>query len=116
MRHYFRFKSFGSSISFRKSLFINLCNSFIKYEFLKSSLFKCKEIRSFLEPLITIGKNFSIFNFKFINSKLNNLESVFKIFKIISPRYKFRNGGYLKIHKGFFKKGDSSPLSFLFFS
>ncbi|BEH03927.1 50S ribosomal protein L17 [Candidatus Nasuia deltocephalinicola] len=115
MRHYFKFRKFNSKNSYRKSLFNNICNSFIKYEFINISFYKAKEIRIFLEPLINISKNYSSHNFKFLFKKLNNIESVFKLFKILGPRYFYRNGGYLKIYKvsdkrGFFLK------SFIFFS
>ncbi|WP_259286079.1 50S ribosomal protein L17 [Candidatus Nasuia deltocephalinicola] len=116
MRHFLKFRKFNFNNDYRKSLFINLSNSLIKYEFLKTTLFKSKELRIFLEPLINISKNFSDFNFKFLIKKIKNIDSVFKLFKIIGPRYYLRNGGYLKIYKFGYKKGDNSPISFINFS
>ncbi len=116
MRHFLKFRKFNFNNNYRKSLFMNLSNSLIKYEFLKTTLLKCKELRIFLEPLINISKNFSDFNFKFLIKKIKNINSIFKLFKIIGPRYFSRCGGYLKIYKYGFRKGDNSPLSFIIFS
>ncbi|AGS33200.1 50S ribosomal subunit protein L17 [Candidatus Nasuia deltocephalinicola str. NAS-ALF] len=115
MRHYFKFRSFGSSNSYRKSLFINLCNCLIKYEFLNIGLLKAKELKIFLEPIITISKNYSNFNFKFLYKKIKNIDTIFKLFKIIGPRYVFKNGGYLKIYKNGFRKGDNSSTCIISF-
>ncbi len=116
MRHFLKFRKFNFDNNYKKSLFINLSNSLIKYEFLKTTLYKAKELRIFLEPLINVSKNFSNFNFKFLIRKIKNLNSIFKLFKIIAPRYFLKNGGYLKIYKYGFRKGDNSPLSFIIFS
>lgn len=116
MRHFFKFRLFNSKNSFRKSLFINLCISIIKYESLKTTIFKAKELRYFLEPLITISKNYSNLNFKFLYKKIKNIETIMKLFKIIGPRYKYKKGGYIKIIRIGFRKGDRSIIALVNFS
>lgn len=116
MRHYFKYRSFNLSNSARRSLFLNICNSLIRYELISLSLFKAKEVRLYLEPIISISKNYSSFNFKFLYKKINNIDSIFKLFKIIGPRYVNKNGGYLKIYKRGYNKGDGSLQSIITFS
>lgn len=110
MRHLKKKDKLNLSFSHRNMLFSNLSNSLIKYEFLKTTLVRSCFLKSYIEPLISISKKFSISNIRFVFSKIKNIDSVLKLFKIISPRYFNREGGYLKIIKIGFRKGDNSKL------
>lgn len=111
MRHFLKLRKLSRTSSHIKSMLFNLSNSLIKYELIKTTLCKAKELRGVLEPMINISKVFSIFNIRFLFSKLRNMDSVFKLIKILGPRYRNRKGGYLRIYKSGFRHGDNASLA-----
>ncbi|ASS47054.1 50S ribosomal protein L17p [Candidatus Nasuia deltocephalinicola] len=113
MRHLKKRDKLGIKYSHKKSLISNLSNSLIKYEYLKITFVRAKVLKSFLEPIITVSKYFFNYNVRFVFKKLRNTESVLKLFKIIGPRYFFRNGGYLQIFKKGFRRGDNACLALI---
>ena len=74
---------------------------------------KAKELRSFIEPLITLAKDDSVSNRRLAFSKIRNKSAVGKLFSDLGPRFKDRPGGYSRIIKIGFRKGDAAPIAFI---
>ena len=110
-----RGRTFGRNSSRRKALFQSLAISFIEYEGIKTTLPKAKELRSFIEPLITLAKDDSVSNRRLAFSKIRNKSEVGKLFSDLGPRFKDRPGGYSRIIKIGFRKGDAAPIAFIEF-
>ena len=115
MRHAISGRKFNRKSSHRKSLFVNLSNSLIRNEQIKTTLFKAKDLRPFIEKIITIGKNNNLHSKRRVFSILRDKESVKKVFTVLSKRYEKRPGGYTRIIKSGFRYGDSSPMAVIEF-
>ena len=110
-----RGRTFGRTSSRRKALFQALTISLIEHEGIKTTLAKAKELRSFIEPLITLAKEDSVSNRRLAFSKIRNKAAVGKLFSDLGPRFKDRPGGYSRIIKTGFRKGDAAPIAFIEF-
>ena len=108
-----RGRTFGRNSSRRKALFQALAISLIEHEGIKTTLPKAKELRSFIEPLITLAKDDSVSNRRLAFSKIRNKAAVGKLFSDLGPRFKDRPGGYSRIIKIGFRKGDAAPIAFI---
>ena len=108
-----RGRTFGRNSSRRKALFQALAISLIEHEGIKTTLPKAKELRSFIEPLITLAKDDSVSNRRLALSKIRNKSAVGKLFSDLGPRFKDRPGGYSRIIKIGFRKGDAAPIAFI---
>ena len=108
-----RGRTFGRNSSRRKALFQALAISLIEHEGIKTTLPKAKELRSFIEPLITLAKEDSVSNRRLAFSKIRNKAAVGKLFSDLGPRFKDRPGGYSRIIKIGFRKGDAAPIAFI---
>ena len=108
-----RGRTFGRNSSRRKALFQALAISLIEHEGIKTTLPKAKELRSFIEPLITLAKDDSVSNRRLAFSKVRNKSAVGKLFSDLGPRFKDRPGGYSRIIKIGFRKGDAAPIAFI---
>ena len=108
-----RGRTFGRNSSRRKALFQALAISLIEHEGIKTTLPKAKELRSFIEPLITLSKDDSVSNRRIAFSKIRNKSAVGKLFSDLGPRFKERPGGYSRIIKIGFRKGDAAPIAFI---
>lgn len=113
MRHRNHNKRFKRTSSHRKSLFNNLSKMLIKYELIKTTVQKAKELRRHIEPLITISKNDNFNNRKNVFKKIKDKNLVKKLFDIIGKRYLNRNGGYTKIIKYKYRIGDAATLAII---
>ena len=87
--------------------------SLFRNEFLKTTLVKAKELRRFVEPLITLSKEDSVHNRRRAFAKLRDDAVVGKLFKELGPRYKARPGGYLRVLKCGFRSGDKAPMAYV---
>ena len=87
--------------------------SLIKHELIRTTLPKAKELRRVAEPLITIGKVDGQANRRLAMSRLSDKEAVGKLFVELGPRYKERQGGYLRILKCGFRDGDNAPMAYV---
>ena len=110
-----RGRTFGRNSSRRKALFQALAISLIEHEGIKTTLPKAKELRAFIEPLITLAKDDSVSNRRLAFSKIRNKSAVGKLFSDLGPRFKDRPGGYSRIIKIGFRKGDAAPIAFIEF-
>tara|TARA_B100000035_G_C21000854_1_gene554843 strand:+ start:562 stop:969 length:408 start_codon:yes stop_codon:yes gene_type:complete len=108
-----RGRTLGRNSSRRKALFQSLAISLIEYEGIKTTLPKAKDLRSFIEPLITLAKEDTLSNRRVAFSKLRNKSAVGKLFSDLGPRFKERSGGYSRIIKIGYRKGDAAPLAFI---
>ncbi len=111
MRHRKSGRHLNRTSSHRKAMFYNMSKSVIKYELIKTTVAKAKELRRILEPLITVSKIDNVANRRLIFSKLRDKESVGLLFNNIGPRFKDRPGGYLRLIKCGYRVGDAAPMS-----
>ncbi|NKB47082.1 MAG: 50S ribosomal protein L17 [Legionellales bacterium] len=113
MRHRKAGRKLNRNSSHRKALFKNLSIALIEHELIKTTLPKAKELRRFIEPLITRSKQDSVANRRLAFSKLCHRDSVTKLFNELGPRYQQRPGGYLRILKCGFRVGDAAPMAYV---
>jgi len=92
-------------------MFRNMTVSLLKHEQIKTTLPKAKELRRVVEPMITLGKTPTLANRRLAFNRLRDRVIVGKLFAELGPRYAKRNGGYLRILKSGFRKGDNAPLA-----
>tara|TARA_B100000700_G_scaffold56894_1_gene61436 strand:+ start:4547 stop:4948 length:402 start_codon:yes stop_codon:yes gene_type:complete len=109
MRHRKSGRKLNRNSPQRNSLKKNLAISIIEHESVSTTLAKAKEIRGFLEPLVTLAKNNTVANQRLVYSKLRSKEAVAKLFDELGPRYKDRPGGYLRVIKSGLRNGDKAP-------
>ena len=113
MRHRKSGRKFNINSSHRKALFSNMVGSLIKHELIKTTLPKAKELRSYAEPLITLSKEDTVAKRRQAFAKLRDRGVVTKLFNELGPRYKDRQGGYLRILKCGFRSGDAAPMAYV---
>ena len=111
MRHKFGYRKLNRTGEHRKALFQNMLNSLIKYEQIITTLPKAKELKPKIDKLITLGKNADLNKKKDLFSKLQNRDSVKKIYEKLSKRYANRKGGYSRVLRAGFRTGDDSPMA-----
>lgn len=113
MRHRNTGRQLSRDSSARKALMRNLAQSLFRYERIKTSLPKAKELRRAAEPLITLAKKDSVANRRLAFDRLRDREVVSKLFRELGPRYAQRPGGYLRILKCGFRDGDCAPMAWV---
>lgn len=113
MRHRKSGRKLNRNSSHRKALFKNLSLALIEHELIKTTLPKAKELRSFLEPLINLGKIDTVANRRLAFNKLRDDSAVGKLFTVYGVRSKERNGGYLRIIKAGFRNGDKADVAYV---
>ena len=111
MRHKFGYRKLNKTGEHRKALFKNMLNSLIKYEQIFTTLPKAKELRPKIDKVITLGKKSELSRKKSLFSKLQDKDSVKKVFEILSKRYANRKGGYSRVLKAGFRTGDDAPMA-----
>ena len=113
MRHGIGYRKLNRTSEHRKALFKNMLNSLIKYEQIKTTLPKAKELKPLIDKVITIGKKNNLSNKKRLFSKLQDKSSVVKVFDVLSARYEKRQGGYSRVLKAGFRYGDDAPMAII---
>lgn len=111
MRHRKSGRYFGRTSSHRKAMFKNMMVSMLKHELIKTTVPKAKELRGYIEPLITLAKVDSVHNRRLAFARLRDREMVQKLFEVIAPHFVKRPGGYLRVLKCGFRKGDCAPMA-----
>ena len=111
MRHGHGLRKLNRTTSHRLAMLRNMANSLLRHETITTTLPKAKELRRVVEPMITLGKKPSLANRRLAFDRLRDREIVGKLFDDLGPRYAKRNGGYLRILKNGFRKGDNAPLA-----
>ena len=113
MRHGIARRKLNKTSSHRLAMLENMAVSLIKNEMIKTTLPKAKELRPFVEKIITLGKkNKESSRINAFNS-LRDKEAVLKVFEDLSERFKKRNGGYCRIVKAGFRTGDNAPMAYI---
>jgi len=92
-------------------MFSNMCNSLIEHELIKTTLPKAKELRKYIERLITVSKLDSVASRRHAFDQLRSKSAVGKLFTVLGPRFVERPGGYLRIIKCGFRPGDNAPMA-----
>ena len=111
MRHRLGLRKLNRTSSHRLAMFRNMTVSLLRHEVIKTTLPKAKELRRVAEPILTLGKNPSLANKRLAFARLRDREMVVKLFDELGPRYAARNGGYSRILKFGFRKGDNAPMA-----
>jgi large subunit ribosomal protein L17 len=94
-------------------MFRNMANALLTHEEITTTLPKAKELRRVVEPMITMGKKPTLANRRLAYDRLRDRDTVSKLFGVLGPRYAKRNGGYLRILKNGFRKGDNAPMALM---
>lgn len=119
MRHGMKHRKIGTDASHRKAIFANMAAALIKHEQIKTTLPKAKELRPYVEKLITLGKQAAanpetaVAKRRLAISKMRDEEQVKKIFDVLAERYEGRPGGYIRVLKAGFRYGDSAPMAII---
>lgn len=111
MRHRNSGRSFSRTSSHRKAMFSNMCCSLIEHELIRTTLPKAKDLRRYIEPLITVSKADSVASRRQAFDVLRSKSAVGKLFSNLGPRYVERPGGYVRIIKCGFREGDNAPMA-----
>jgi large subunit ribosomal protein L17 len=111
MRHGLGLRKLNRTSSHRLAMLRNMTVSLLRHEEIRTTLPKAKELRRVVEPMITLGKKPSLANRRLAFDRLRDRGIVEKLFDDLGPRYAKRNGGYLRILKTGFRKGDNAPLA-----
>jgi len=115
MKHNIKNKKLNKTSSHRKAMFMNMSNSLIKHEQITTTLPKAKELKRFVEKIITFGKKGSLESRRKAISILQDQKMAKKIFDVLALRYKERNGGYTRIIKLGNRFGDNAPTAVIEF-
>lgn len=115
MRHGFKGRRFSRSVSHRKSMFANLSVSLIEHEQIVTTLEKAKDLRPIVEKLVTLGKRGDLHARRQVIAQIGNEDVVKRLFDVVAPRYATRNGGYLRIMKAGFRRGDNAAMAVIEF-
>ena len=113
MRHRKSGRKLGRTSSHRQAMFRNMTVSLFKYEIIKTTLAKAKELRRVAEPIITLGKKDDVANRRLAFARLRDDAAVGSLFTELGPRYLERPGGYLRILKCGFRAGDKAPMVYV---
>ena len=111
MRHRLGLRKLNRTSSHRLAMLRNMTISLLKHETIRTTLPKAKELRRVVEPIITLGKKPSLATRRLAFDRLRDRDMVVKLFAELGPRYAVRNGGYLRILKYGFRKGDNAPMA-----
>ncbi|WP_442772983.1 50S ribosomal protein L17 [Paenirhodobacter enshiensis] len=115
MRHPRGYRRLNRTAEHRKALFANMCGSLIEHEQIKTTLPKAKELRPIIEKLITLAKRGDLHARRQAGAFLKEDKDVAKLFEVLGPRYKDRQGGYTRVLKAGFRYGDMAPVAFIEF-
>ena len=115
MRHGAAYRKLGRTASHRTAMFANMAASLIKHEQITTTLPKAKELRPFVEKLVTLGKKGDLHARRQAISHVRDVTQVGKLFETIGPRYAERNGGYIRVLKAGFRHGDNAAMAVIEF-
>ena len=111
MRHRKSGRKLNRNSAHRKAMYRNMASSLIKHETIKTTLPKAKELRRVVEPLITMAKSDAVASRRLAFDRLRDKEAVGKLFVELGPRFSAREGGYTRILKMGFRRGDAAPMA-----
>jgi large subunit ribosomal protein L17 len=108
-------RRFNRTAEHRIAMFANMAQALIKHEQIVTTLPKAKDLRPVVEKLVSLGKRGDLHARRLAISRLRDVALVKKLFEVIGPRYKTRNGGYTRVLKAGFRYGDNAPLAVIEF-
>ncbi|MGE3335480.1 MAG: 50S ribosomal protein L17 [Rhodospirillaceae bacterium] len=111
MRHGLSGRKFNRTKGHRRALMANLANALLKHEQITTTLPKAKDLRPYVERMITLGKKGTLAHRRLAAGRLRDESIVQKLFNVLGPRYKDRNGGYTRVIKAGFRHGDTAPMA-----
>ena len=115
MRHGYAHRKLGRTTSHRTAMFANMAASLIKHEQITTTLPKAKELRPFVEKLVTLAKRGDLHARRIAISRVRDVDQVRKLFDTLGPRYQGREGGYTRVLKAGFRFGDNAPVAVIEF-
>lgn len=115
MRHGNAHRKFNRTAEHRRAMFANMAAALIKHEQITTTLPKAKDLRPVVEKLVTLGKRGDLHARRQAVAALRDVDMVKKLFEVLGPRYKERNGGYTRVLKAGFRYGDSAPVAVIEF-
>ncbi|MFC0280970.1 50S ribosomal protein L17 [Falsigemmobacter intermedius] len=115
MRHARGYRRLNRTHEHRKALFANMSGALIEHEQIKTTLPKAKELRPIVEKLITLAKRGDLHARRQARAALKEDKHLARLFDILGPRYKERQGGYIRIMKAGFRYGDMAPMAIIEF-
>lgn len=115
MRHRKSGRKLNRTSSHRKAMFANMAAALINHEQIKTTLPKAKELRPFVEKLVTLAKRGDLHARRIAISRVRDEAMVKKLFETIGPRYKDRHGGYTRVLRAGFRYGDNAPVAVIEF-
>ena len=115
MRHKLAHRKLNRTASHRKAMFANMASSLIEHEQIVTTLPKAKELRPIVEKLVTLAKRGDLNSRRLAIARTRNKEMSKKLFDVLGPRYKDRQGGYIRIMKAGFRYGDNAPMAVIEF-
>ena len=111
MRHGVHGRKLGRTSSHRRAMFANMAASLLKHEQITTTLPKAKELRPYVEKLITLGKRGDLHARRQVAAKLYDDAMVRKLFSTLAERYADRPGGYTRVLRAGFRYGDAAPMA-----
>jgi large subunit ribosomal protein L17 len=115
MRHANAHRKLNRKPEHRRAMFANMAAALIKHEQIVTTLPKAKDLRPIVEKLVTLGKRGDLHARRQAIAQMRDLAMVKKLFDVLGPRYKERNGGYTRVLKAGFRYGDSAPVAVIEF-
>ena len=115
MRHGVAHRKLGRTTSHRTAMFANMAASLIKHEQIVTTLPKAKELSPFVEKLVTLAKKGDLHARRIAISRVRDIDQVGKLFETLGPRYRERQGGYIRVLKAGYRYGDNAPLAVIEF-
>ena len=113
MRHQHSGRRLNRNSAHRTAMFRNMMVSLLHHEMIKTTLPKAKELRRFIEPLITLAKKDTVANRRLAFNRLRDKAMVAKLFVELGPHYQDRPGGYLRVLKAGLRTGDAAPMAYV---
>lgn len=108
-------RRFNRTSEHRLAMFANMCQALIKHEQIVTTLPKAKDLRPVVEKLVTLGKRGDLHARRQAIAQMKDVVLVKKLFDVLGPRYKDRNGGYTRVLKAGFRKGDNAAMAVIEF-
>ncbi len=115
MRHGNAHRKLNRTAEHRRAMLANMAAALIKHEQIATTLPKAKDLRPIIEKLVTLGKRGDLHARRQAIAQIKDVKLVGKLFDVLGPRYKERNGGYTRVLKAGFRYGDNAPLAVIEF-
>ena len=115
MRHRLHGRKLNRTWSHRKAMLANMAVALIKHEQITTTLPKAKELRPYVEKLVTLGKRGDLHARRLLIAKTHDIGTARKLIDVLAPRYAERPGGYIRVLKAGFRLGDDAPMAVIEF-